>query len=203
MQTLLEFHIHQYHLVFVLWNIFLALVPCWIAYYLARRDKMTLKHPGFWLLFVVWFFMLPNTAYLFFMTRHVVDYCDAYDNYRVCIEGGSWIPLFFFAYAAIGIPTFYFALSKMTDLFVRRGHKIFVWLLPTLMIPATSIGLLYGLYERYNSWDVLQKPALLLKKLAEYFTRSERLTDFLVFTLLLTLIYIFTHLLSHHDTRSS
>jgi len=178
--------VNGYGLYFVLWNIFLALLPCWTVFFLAEYEPLQKNRLLFTLIFLFWLAMFPNTAYLFFMVRHLVDYCTDYDIFRVC-QTGSWIALFFFVYALIGLPTFYYALSKMTKV-VKRS-----WL-PVVILPLTSIGLLFGLYERFNSWDIITRPVQLIETAVSFFTTPYLLTDFLAFTFVLFLIYYTTDL---------
>jgi len=176
--------INHYGLYFVLWNIFLAFLPCWVVYFLGEHKKLRRNRLLFALIFLFWLAMLPNTAYLFLMVRHLVNYCANYNIFRVC-QTGSWIVLFFFTYALIGLPTFYYALSRMTKLVKRK------WL-PAPVIPLVSVGMLFGLYGRFNSWNVVTRPYQLLKTTVSFFTTPYLLTDFLVFTLALYLIYYTT-----------
>jgi uncharacterized membrane protein len=176
--------VNGYGLYFVLWNIFLALLPCWAVFFLGEYRFLQKNRLLFALIFLFWLAMFPNTAYLFFMVRHLVDYCQDYDVYRVC-QTGSWVVLFFFFYALIGLPTFYYALNRMTKLIKRK------WL-PLPIIPLTSIGLMFGLYERFNSWDVITRPRLLLDAVIRYFTVPALLTDMIIFTVALFLIYYVT-----------
>lgn len=182
---------NNYHLIFVLWNIFLALLPCWAVYFLIRHKKLQKNRLAFALIFLFWLAMLPNTAYLFFMVRHLVDYCGDYDKYRVC-QTGSWTVIFFFTYALIGLPTFYYALSKMTGIVAKKWGSRIRRLFPLVIIPLTSIGVMFGLYERFNSWDIIKRPWSLLETTARYFDICYLTTDFLVFTFTLYLIYYVT-----------
>ncbi len=92
MQFLFHLNIHGYPVLVIPWNIFLAIVPCLIAYHLeksvGKRKWADLKgHKfAFILIFLFWLFILPNTAYLIFDVRHLVDYCDNLDMYRVCLN---------------------------------------------------------------------------------------------------------------------
>lgn len=173
--------VNHYGLYWVVWNIFLALLPCWAVYFLSEHKALQKSRVAFALIFLFWLAMFPNTAYLFFMVRHLVNYCSDYDLYRVC-QTGTWVVLFFFTYALIGVPTFYYALSKMTALLKKS------WL-PGVVLPLTSIGLMFGLYNRFNSWDLLLRPEELMKELFSFFTTPILLTDMLAFTLVLFLIY--------------
>ncbi|MBU0577005.1 DUF1361 domain-containing protein [Patescibacteria group bacterium] len=197
MEYILQLDIHGYPLLMIPWNIILALVPCAIVYYLAKgvgkKKWKQLKNDrfAFMLIFLIWLFVLPNTAYLFMIPRHLVNYCDNLSMYRVCLDG-SWLVMFFFAYALIGLPTFYYGLNKMVRIFKTMCGDLAAKLLPIFTIPLISIAVMFGLYSRYNSWDVVFRPNCLLKTVASYFSETHLLIDFVVFTLGLYLIYYVT-----------
>ena len=198
MQTIILLNIHGYNLIMIPWNILLALVPCWIVFYAAKsvgkKKWKDLKNErfAFMAIFLIWLFALPNTAYLFMIPRHLVNYCRNFDEYRACLDGGSWIVMFFLTYALIGLPTFYYGLRKMEQLFKSMCGKIYAAFLPIIVIPLTSIAVMFGLYGRYNSWDVIFHPGKLLRTIGSYFTDMVMLTDFVVFTVLLYVIYYVT-----------
>ena len=200
MQSILQLNIHGYNLIMIPWNIFLAIIPCIVVYYLAKGagkkkwKDLKIHKLTFILIFLIWLFFLPNTAYLFMIPRHLVDYCSDYDKYRACLDG-SWKVMFFFTYAAIGLPTFYYSLRKMERLFRSMCGKIYATLLPIIVIPLTSIAVMFGLYERFNSWDVVFHPCELFSTAGSYFTEVHLLTDFLVFTVLLYFIFYLTRFL--------
>lgn len=184
--------VNAYSVAYILWNIFLALVPCWLVYFLSQHKKLLKKPLLLWPILALWLFMLPNTAYLFLMPRHLLDYCADYNAYRVCQTAGSWQVMFFSAYALIGLPTFYYALNKMSRLLKLK------WL-PLAVIPLTGVGLMFGLYERFNSWDILSKPVILLQVAASYFLNAAMLKDLLIFTGLLFVIYYVSEFFIKHD----
>jgi uncharacterized membrane protein len=193
--------INNYSIIFVLWNVFLALVPCVIVYFFAKKVGRSswsqikwYRHKLFVIAFLVWLFFLPNTAYLFTMVRHIVDYCSDYDKYSVCVEE-AWMPMFFFTYALIGVPNFYYALNKMSQVFKKLFGGLAFIALPIIVIPLTSIGVMFGLFERFNSWEVITKPMDIFKTGLNYFTDAAQLTNFLIFTIALYLIYYITDFL--------
>lgn len=196
MQFLLTLSINKYNILMIFWNIFLAVVPCLIVYYLALSAKgkkwSSLKSGekvSFMLIVLFWLFMFPNTAYLFFIVRHLANYCMHYDKYRVCQEGNTWIVMFFFTYSAIGIPTFYYALNKMSGVLKKLFNQITATLLPIIIIPFTAIGVMFGLFERLNSWDILLNPLSVLNTALGYFADPNLLFNFLIFTICMYLIY--------------
>ena len=194
MEVLLQLNIHGYNLLMIPWNILLAAIPCWIVFQMAKSvgkkkwEKLGRQKIAFIILFLLWLFFFPNTAYLLTIVRHLVNYCDDFDRYRVCLDG-SWKVMFFFVYAAIGLPTFYYGLRKMEQLFKSMCGNIYATFLPIIAIPLTTIAVMFGLNSRYNSWDVVFRPIDLLKTVTTYFTEITLLTDFLVITALLYTIY--------------
>ncbi|MBN2096694.1 DUF1361 domain-containing protein [Candidatus Peregrinibacteria bacterium] len=194
MEFLFSAVINKYKILMIFWNLFLALVPCLTAYYLAKAvgkkkwDKLGKGQWAFVFLFLFWLLMLPNTAYLFTMVRHLVNYCRDFDCYRVC-PGKTWMVMFFFVYALAGVPTFYYAIHKMKEVFKMLFSPRSAVFLPVVVIPLAAIGVMFGLFERYNSWDVLTRADEILKTLASYFTDGNHLLNLFAFTLSFYLIY--------------
>ena len=198
MESIFSLFINKYQILMIFWNIILALVPCLTVYYLAkavgRKKWKKLKGGGQWafvILFLFWLLMLPNTAYLFSMVRHLVNYCFDFDRYRVCADE-AWVVMFFFVYALIGLPTFYYALNKMSRVFRILFNKFAATILPIITIPLVAIGVMFGLFERYNSWDVLTRVNEIIRTVFGYFTNGNQLLNFLAFTLSFYLIYYST-----------
>ena len=194
MESIFSLFINKYQILMIFWNIILALIPCLTVYYLAKsvgKKKWGKLGGGQWAfatLFLFWLLMLPNTAYLFTMVRHLVNYCFDFDRYRVCAEE-AWIVMFFFVYALIGVPTFYYALNKMSRIFRTLFNEFAATFLPIITIPLVAIGVMFGLFERYNSWDVLTRVNEIIRTVFGYFTDGNQLLNLLVFTLSFYLIY--------------
>lgn len=96
---------------------------------------------------------------------------------------------FFFTYAAVGIPTFYYALKKMTLVLGRVFTKKMALLFPVVMIPFTSFGLLLGLFERFNTWDMLIRPVPVLSTALGYLGNEQDLFNIVFFSVILYIIY--------------
>ena len=195
MNFLFSLSIHSYKIFSVFWNLFLALIPCLVVYFAAipigRKKWGALKNIdrlSFIILFLFWLLFFPNTAYLFTLPRHLVNLCADYGRTRICFEE-MWIVLFFFTYAAIGIPTFYYALNQMSRVLRVLFSKTIAIILPIVLIPLTALGVLLGLFERFNTWQILYQPWEILKAGTFYFTFPVLLINFLVFTIILYLIY--------------
>lgn len=171
----------------IAWNLLLAVIPCLLAYeipvWLKGRRWGGLGHKDRFVLtaaFLLWLFFFPNTAYLFTVVRYLVNYCTDYNIHWVCTEE-IWKAPVVFLYACSGLPAFTYSLRKMT--LITRN-----WL-PVAIIPITALGILFGLWERANTWDIVAHPLLLLQKTAAYFLEPIALFNWLAFTAVLIVIY--------------
>ncbi|MFH1012563.1 MAG: DUF1361 domain-containing protein [Candidatus Peregrinibacteria bacterium] len=188
--------VNHYPLLMVAWNTVLALIPCLIAYYLAQavRGKRweTLNRVNqilFTIVFLVWLFFLPNTAYLFTMVRHLLNHCEAFDPFlRVCREE-AWMVMFFLLYALVGLPTFIYALRKMSRVFHKTFGAAVGEYLPLVIIPFTTLGVLMGLIDRLNSWEVLTRPLIVIEIGLTYFADAYKFWNLIAYAAALFLIY--------------
>ncbi|QQR83827.1 DUF1361 domain-containing protein [Candidatus Peregrinibacteria bacterium] len=188
--------INGYPVLMIVWNLFLALVPVWIALHLAKRlNKVTWKSANvrqrvyFVVGFLAWFFFFPNTAYLFTIVRHLVDYCLVYNEYRVC-PLYSWQPVFFFTYAALGLPTFWVAMNRMTHFLMTFFKASALRFFPIIVMPIMSLGVLMGLIQRFNTWDLTHRPFYIIQKSLIYITDVRYLINWMLITLLFWVIYL-------------
>src|SRR3989338_4242241 len=101
LELILGREVLDYELALVIWNLFVAILPCYVAHLLWRErgkgwatfgTKKKLAYGGG---FLLWFFFFPNTAYLIAMVRHLLVHCKTYDLYHVCRDGTWLVPLFF------------------------------------------------------------------------------------------------------------
>lgn len=193
--SILAIAVNRYPLVMVPWNVFLALIPCFLAWkmggmFKSKWSALDLKDRlGFILIFLFWLFFLPNTVYLITMVRHLLDHCSDYDPLiRVCREE-AWMEAFFFLYALIGVPTFIYALKKMSNLVGRLFNRLTATFFPIILIPITTLGLFFGLFDRLNSWDVVAHPIAIIRIGLGYFADFRLVWNFMFYTATLYLIY--------------
>lgn len=187
------FDINDYTFFGIIWNLMLLAVPYYLLIILERKySSGKIKDwrgriSGF-AIFFAWLFFLPNTAYIITDLRHASSACALYSDYRVCPQT-AWLIPFFFTYASIGWVSFVYFTRRMKDLVVKiHGEKIGeIFIL--LVIPLTSLGVLLGLLNRFNSWEVLTSPMLIIKNSSVYFSDPVYFFDWFVFTSALYILY--------------
>ncbi len=179
--------INDYPLSFIVWNIFLAVIAVVIARYTVKLWRLG----KIWLACVssaLWLALLPNTAYLMTDARHVIGYCPLESYGKVCAEN-AWMALFFFAYAAFGWPAFVLALRPLKSYVKARfGIKVAAWF-TTLMCLMSSVGLLLGLVNRFNSWELITKPFDVLRAASSYIREPQAVFNLLMVFLCLSFLY--------------
>src|SRR5680860_83225 len=185
--------INQYQLTTIFWNIFLALLPLvfyfllrvyWLKTGLIKIKQKTLAI----VLFIFWLLLFPNTAYIITDIRHLLNYCPIDSPNKVCLEG-TWLITVFFTYSIFGWVSFYYLLRLMSDFINNLFKSLPTYLFAVLIIPLTSLGVLLGLLNRFNSWDVFFYPGSLLKVALVYFLDLSYFLNWFVFTVFLYLLY--------------
>lgn len=187
--------IQGYDVIGIFWNVLLILIPCFVVYGLQKAIRnrqwgsLSFSEKSiFVILFFYWLFWFPNTVYQFMLPRHLVHYCDYYDEHYVCSDR-AWLVAFFFIYALLGAPAFYYALSRMAELWNRLFSASVSRLMVWLTLPITTLGLMLGLFDRANSWEVITRPLALIQVVFGYLADPDTLFFFFFFTLCLFFVY--------------
>lgn len=185
--------VNHYQLITAAWNILLALLP--LAFYMFLKSywrrtgliKFNQKTAAA-ALFIFWLLFFPNTAYIITDIRHLLNYCPFDSPDKVCVAN-AWMIIVFFTYSSFGWVSFYYLLKLMSNLV----NEIFSSLRPdffaVLVIPLSSLGVLLGLLNRFNSWDVFLFPVWLSQAFLVYFSDINYFIDWLIFTFFLYLLY--------------
>lgn len=185
--------INDYPLIVFFWNLFLLLIPYFLVFYLIKYWELTgfkkvyQKIIAFCVGFI-WLIFIPNTAYIITDIRHINNSCFSNSVYMVCSEN-AWMIMFLFAYAVIGWVAFVFLLNQMKNfigiIFDKKIAKIFI----NSVIPLIAWGVLLGLLNRWNSWEIFIYPLDFFSHALLYFTNLIYFTNWLIFTIFLYILY--------------
>jgi len=140
--------------VFLTWNLLLAWIP-WFLALLANRafrkaDRVTLTVI---LYGVVWLLFFPNALYI------VTDFLH--------LRPRSPIPIWFdtfllFAFTWAGLFLGFSSLYTMQRIVAKKAGHLLGWLFTLIVLGLSSIGIYFGRFLRWNSWDILLDPRGLL-----------------------------------------
>jgi uncharacterized membrane protein len=195
--------INEYDIATVLMNISLAVLPFLFCYYLNflweknKGFKNSLRLVNIFIVFILWLVFIPNTAYLITDVRHITGFCTK-NYYNVCIEN-SWMIFFFFSYALIGWIMFVFSLNQMKDLIKKIKNNAFSNYFILLIIPIIALGVMVGLIDRYNSWNIFLSPINFFKDGLKYFIKGIYLKNYLAVTFFLYILYFLGNLLFKNE----
>ncbi|RSK49034.1 DUF1361 domain-containing protein [Hymenobacter rigui] len=145
------FLVHKITFVFLLWNLFLALIPFGLSTMLglsAGRLKARVLLP----VGVVWLLFFPNAPYILTDLFH--------------LEPRAGVPYWYdlaliLSCAWNGLMLGYASLTDMQQLVTRRLGWAAGWGFATVALLLSSFGVYLGRYLRFNSWDILTNPASL------------------------------------------
>jgi uncharacterized membrane protein len=185
--------INGYPFLMVFWNIFLLIIPFLIVkvllmYYLANNCGKLYQKLIAIFLFFLWVLFFPNSAYIINDVRNLSGYCPAIYYGNVCVEN-AWMIVFFFIYAILGWMAFVFLLSQMKNFIAKMKNKTIANIFVLLIIPVTALGVLLGLINRFNSWEIFIKPMEIFSGAMVYFTQFHHFKSFFGFTIGFYVLY--------------
>jgi len=158
--TLVAFRVHftsSVMFVFLVWNIFLALIPYGVStllilYHERIKNRWVLVLP-----FMLWLCFFPNAPYILtdlfhLKQRHGVPYW-----YDLAL-------ILFFAWN--GLMLGFASLMDMQVVMTRHFNRWIGWMMAVGSLVLGSFGIYLGRYLRWNSWDVISAPTGLLRDIS-------------------------------------
>lgn len=156
-------------------NSSLAIIPVALAYAMLwvykLRIRRIIRNPILLVLGLAWLAFLPNTAYLLTQWRH---YLFSVDQQNLVLQSTfnktafinlMAISMFYIAYSGFGVLTFALSIRPVERIARSAGATTWFWALPFFI--ALSLGVYLGLILRFNSWDLVQRPADVWARIAE------------------------------------
>jgi uncharacterized membrane protein len=138
---------HSFFFLFLVWNLFLAVIPFAITTYLASIPKLNKYAMFLW--FGAWLLFLPNAPYIITDLLHL----------RISDTNLLWLDVLVInAFALNGLILFYYSLLEMKTILSQYLNDKILRLL-IISIPFISgFGVYLGRFLRYNSWELLSNP---------------------------------------------
>lgn len=143
---------------FLVWNLLLAAIPWYLSTVLVRtgslrRSRMTLTGIlGLWLLF------FPNAPYIVTDLIHLTARTGA----------PVWFDLILIAsFAWSGLLLGFTSLSDLQELLARRLGQTAAAAFALAALTSSAFGIYLGRFLRWNSWDLLTRPKMLLRDVAD------------------------------------
>ncbi|MET2986480.1 DUF1361 domain-containing protein [Aureibaculum conchae] len=140
----------SYFYLFLVWNLILAYIPYCIT---NTIKKVKLKTISFVLVFIVWLLFLPNASYI------ITDIFHLKQRANVPI----WFDLLLiFSFALNGLLLFYLSVYDMHKHLLTKVSLKLTWFITISTLLLSGFGIYLGRFLRWNSWDIISNPKLLL-----------------------------------------
>ena len=146
---------------FMFWNLLLAFFPVLIGWWLSIR----IRQFGWlnWqqiLLSVLWLVFLPNSFYL------VTDLIHLEPNFEAdLLFDATMLMSFIVAGLAFGFLSVYFVHDEL----IKRVREKYAYPIVAALFLLVSFAICLGRYTRWNTWDILLRPAGLLFDVSDRF----------------------------------
>ncbi|MFS4482113.1 DUF1361 domain-containing protein [Hyunsoonleella sp. 2307UL5-6] len=179
---------HSYFYLFLVWNLFLAVIPYTITTYLVSIPKPN----KLWLVlcFGVWLLFLPNAPYIITDLLHL----------KISTTASLWLDiLVILSFAGNGLLLFFLSVSDMMAILKSYlNHTKITYVIFTICL-LNGFGVYLGRFLRYNSWEILSNPKYLFVDIFNIILKPFQNIDVWLFTFLFGLFlslgyWMFTNL---------
>ena len=164
---------HSFFFLFLVWNLFLAVIPFGISTYLVSLPK--LNKIGLFLWFCVWLLFLPNAPYIVTDLIHL----------RMSYSNLIWLDILIVSsFAYNGLLLFYLSILDMKQILQPYLTKTIISYSLTAILFLSSFGVYLGRFLRYNSWEIISNPKYLFVDIINMLTQPFANKEAWLFTIL-------------------
>jgi len=167
--------------------ILLTIVLILIEKYLLRRHL--LEHPrplSWWLGFVIFIAFLPNAPYV--LTDIIHLYRNVRQDTSVWVLTLAIVPQYVI-YMLIGFQAYVLSVLRMTEYLQKNQWGKYINIVEMLTHLLMAIGIYIGRFQRFNSWDILSQPDVLMEDIINNLTGKQPILVILVTTVILAVMY--------------
>ena len=162
--------------IYILWNIFLALLPFIISSILLKQEQENrLSKPVFIIGFIFWLLLLPNAPYL------VTDIIHIGEIRKVPVLYDAFL---LFNSAWIGMLLGMYSLFHIEKILKFRYSKLITDFSIFAIIILSSFGIYIGRFLRFNSWDIFINHFYILRSVWYSFLESANQLEAYLYTFL-------------------
>lgn len=163
---------HSFFYLFLVWNLFLAVIPYAITTYLIslpNLKKISLLFYG-----SIWLLFLPNAPYIITDLLHL----------RLSSIHFMWLDvLLVTSFAFNGMILFFLSLMDMELILNKHLSTKTIGYLTISVCILTGFGMYLGRFLRYNSWEIIQHPIDLLTDILDIAIHPNQNLEAWIFTL--------------------
>lgn len=162
---------------FYIWNTFLAILPLLFSRILLRLDKCNFKAM---LLVICWLAFFPNAPYMITDVFHYTERPPVPQWYDlIVVITAVWN----------GLLSGIISLMQIEQFLSRHFRIIWVKIIVIVSFILCGYGVYIGRYLRFNSWDVVMNPKILLYTFAGHVLKPQEHTMTWAFTILFATMF--------------
>ena len=178
---------------FLVWNLFLAWIPFWIALAIERLAIRTQPGSGTLLIPVaLWALFLPNAPYILTDIVHLR---------RSSMAMLPWDTLLILSFALPALALGLLSLARIHRLVETRVGQAAGWVFVATMLLLTGTGMWLGRVVRLNSWDAILRPGASIERTLEALGAPGGRFTAVGFTVAFGALLLGTYLMSVAHTR--
>ncbi|MGL5081140.1 MAG: DUF1361 domain-containing protein [Microcoleaceae cyanobacterium] len=152
-----------------------------------RRHTRSRTHSLFWWLGSLTFiFFLPNAPYVLTDVIHLIQ--QIRQDYSVWVITLALIPQYLL-FMGIGFGAYVLSLINLNCYLKEQGWSQPQWLVEWIIHGLCAIGIYLGRFQRFNSWDILTQPRIVLDSVQENFLNERPLVVITVTFIVLLVLY--------------
>ncbi|MGF1675643.1 MAG: DUF1361 domain-containing protein [Rivularia sp. (in: cyanobacteria)] len=175
----------QINIRWMTWNLFLAFIPLVLSVWLFRRIKRS-RSWVWWLGFAVFYAFLPNAPYLLTDVIHLID--DIRTIQSVWIITLVLIPVYLVVILA-GFEAYVISVINMGYYLHRIGKSQWVLGMELITHALSAVGVYWGRFLRFNSWDFVTQPDAVITKGVEEILGKQPLVIITISFVILTTLH--------------
>ena len=150
---------------FLVWNLFLAVLPAIFALLFARAIKHGSSAIVRAIWFVLWLLFLPNAPYI------VTDFIHLTTQPRVPL----WFDIaLLLSFAGTGLLLGYSSVADVQAAIASRFGRVTGWVVSFASLALSGFGIYLGRFLRWNSWDAITDPFDLATYIAHHSLHAHR-----------------------------
>ena len=181
------------YFIYLLWNIFLAIIPFIVSSILlwyALKKRLT---SGVFIIGgIIWILFLPNAPYL------VTDIIHLGRNYSAPLLYDTFLV---FTSAWVGLLLGLYSLSHIDKIIRLKYSNRTASIILALIILVTSFGMYLGRFLRFNSWDVISNPSLLFSNIHNILSKPSGYADAYIFSGL-SFLFLYVSYIAWKSTKT-
>lgn len=141
----------------IIWNLFLAFIPLLLSFYLFRPPAM--RNILWWTSLLIFIAFLPNAPYILTDSIHIIELSQAnYPNWAIML---ILIPQYIL-FICLGFEAYVISLVKLELYLTNFIAQKYLILVNAIAHSLCVVGVYLGRFERFNSWDFVTKPGIVL-----------------------------------------